>query len=485
MTRRHTRPVLLLCVLALSVAGLLGLPGGTVGAQGGITEGDLDENGGHYCTQGDFDAGRCPAPNQYFCYTQACDPNNAPSPDGDTTTTSVPDAEPPGSPGVNTTTNGARVDLTANTEPEARVDVRLEDGTQVAQGTAGADGVAFLGFDLAAGDYILLVTATDKAGNSSEPTLHSVSVAGPPPDVPGVTVRAGSADDNDTYLDLTGQPASGYKLEVRSGDSVVKEASGSLDGDGRATASALLVDGGYSFSARLRNGSGESGDSSGDFGVQIGAPPPPTMLLASEPGATPITLDIEGPKKGTASVGAALEGADPVETSIDFDSDGTATAVLEVESDGAWSVTAAGVDFQDQSSEPAVFEDVVVDTQGPLLELKSLSTPEGTFGYLVKTDVGSAVMVESDTEELRTDFVAETDETEFEVEVPTGDVSIAVTALDEFGNESFDTLSHDPDGGGGPPVLPLILGAIIIAFGVVGVLKRTEIRDWWYNRQYH
>ncbi len=484
MTRRHRQSIPLVCVVALGLASLLALPGRQVAAQGGITEGDLDGNGGHYCTQGDFDAGKCPAPDQYFCYTQACDPNNAPS-QGNETTTSLPDNEPPSMPGVNATSTGARVDLTALTEPDARIEVRLEDGTLLASGTADGGGTAILAFDMAAGDYTVLVTAIDRAGNGSEPVSYQLYVAGPPPDAPGVNIRSGSADDNDTYIDLTGQPAAGYELEIRTGDTMVQELSGNLDGNGLATARSLLVDGSYAFSTRLRNGSGDSSDAAGDFSVSIGSPPPPAMVLASDPGSTPVTLDIQGPKKGSATLTASLEGEDAVVATVEFDRDGAATAVLEIESDGAWSVSAEAVDFQDQTSDPSLFEDLVVDTQGPFLEVEMASAPEDAFGFVIKTDVGSPVTVESDTEQLRTEFVAEAEETEFEIDVPEGTHSIAVTALDEFGNESFDTLRHDSGAGGGLPVLPIILVAILIAFGVVAVTKRTEIADWWYTRQYH
>jgi hypothetical protein len=175
-----------------------------------------------------------------------------------------------------------------------------------------------------------------------------------------------------------------------------------------------------------------------------------------------------------------------MEENVDLDFEGRKTVGLEVSEDGTWEVSAVVTDFQDQASGPsALAEGVVVDTEPPSLTVAPLGAASDEFGYEVTTDVGAQVTVQSESEALVDSFVAEEERTEIRVPVAAGDHAVTVIAGDEFGNEARDVLAREVGGGGGFPLLILIIVAIIVVFGIFAFLKRDELRDWWYSRQYH
>jgi hypothetical protein len=383
--------------------------------------------------------------------------------------------------------DGQTVTVTVSSIPGHQLRVELPDGTIAATGLVDGTGIGVMTLTLGAGTYELEVITFDPAGIPTTVGTFPVTVDGPPPGAPVVEVRPGTAGDNRTVFVLTGPAGVSFDVEVLRDGASEASMDGEVGADGRGIGTTVVASGAYSYRATLSNSSGRSPEVTGNFNVELGTPGTPTLALASPAGLSPALVDATGIPGTTVVVAAELDGERVTEETV-LDRDGTGRVELELRTDGTWEVTGIATNADGESSETATLDGgLEVNRNGPTLELELISADDGVFAYRVITDEGANVRVESETDALNQEFVAEAAETEFRVDVPAGEHTISVTATDALGNTNFTTLGSSDGGGGGSnfAILGLIILGILVAFGVFGYLRRQEIIDWWNTRQYH
>lgn len=388
---------------------------------------------------------------------------------------------------VEITNEGSTVTVRVQGPPGEQVRVETTGDAIVTTGVLDGSGSAVLTFELDPGDRELEVLLFDATGNPRSLGTQTVRIAGPPPPAPTVEVQAASPGNNRTVLVITGPPEGRFRAEIaREGESHGEE-SGELDGEGKGTASFLLENGPWGYLVTVSNGGASSPAALGEFSLDVGPPTAPVLTRVSEPGQMPVVIGVAGPAGGRAVVTATHEGNE-IEEATDLDEAGAGEVELRLEGDGTWRVTAVATDHQGQDSEVGRLEgDLVLRSGGPRLELEPMSVDAGLFGFRIVTDPGTEIRIDSATEALRQSFTAEEEETEIEVEVPPGEHIIEVRAIDELGNETFDTLSSEDEPSSGFPwsTFLLLLLALLAAFGVYAFVKRQELIDWYHTRQYH
>lgn len=384
------------------------------------------------------------------------------------------------------TTEGSTVTVTVYGVPGHQVRVELEDDSIASTALINETGTTQMVFDLSPGTYELEVITFDPAGTPAPAGKYPVTIAGPPPGPPDVTVRGGSSDDNRSVMTINGPAGVSFSAEIVQEGETRSDETGTIGDDGTGQVVFLLENGSYGYVVTLANASGRSDPTTGEFTVDLGTPAPPVLELLSEPGHAPMLIGVSGPAGGRVEVKATIEGTE-VTGDADLDDDGKGEVELATREDGRWTVTAVAIDLADQRSEEGTLEGgVVIDREGPPLDVVAIDAPDGEFGFKIVTEPGAEVTIDSDTEELRQTFTAEEEETEFSIAVPGGDHQIEVTAVDEYGNETTDSLSPGGSSGGGSPiVLVLIVVGMLVALGVFAFVRRVEIMDWWNTRQYH
>ena len=175
------------------------------------------------------------------------------------------------------------------------------------------------------------VTATDDAGNESDPATVVVDASTPTPSidsirddlapVTGIIADGGSTNDLTPTIDGSGAEA-GATIEIRVGTDVIGTTTADANGDWTFQVAEALDEGTYSFTASATDALGNTSAASDPYTVIIDATAPDAPLLDAS--------------DGTTVTGTAEPGSDVM---IDLDDDGTVDATVSAGTDGSFSYT--------------------------------------------------------------------------------------------------------------------------------------------------
>ncbi len=346
---------------------------------------------------------------------------------GSNSGTVVIDTTPPALPTVDA---GNGTEITGTAEAGATVNVDVDgDGTPDFTVIADGDGNWSITPDTPLADGVIVtVTATDAAGNISNPASDTVDAAAP-------VVAFNDLTTNDTTPALTGSvddPTATVVVTINGADYTATN-----NGDGTWTladdAVAALAEGSYTATVTATDPEGNVGTNTGTVVIDTTAPAAPTVEAGN---GTEIT--------GTAEAGATVN--------VDVDGDGTPDFTVIADGDGNWSVTpdtpladgvvvtATATDEAGNISGPA---SDTVDAVAPVVTINDVTTNDTTPALTGTVDDPTATVVVTidgnnytatnngdGTWTLADDVVATLAE---------GSYPTSVTATDDAGNTDTDT----------------------------------------------
>uniref|UniRef100_UPI0036F1B67D BapA/Bap/LapF family large adhesin n=1 Tax=Alteromonas gracilis TaxID=1479524 RepID=UPI0036F1B67D len=346
---------------------------------------------------------------------------------GSNSGTVVIDTTPPAIPTVDA---GNGTEITGTAEAGVTVNVDVDgDGTPDFTVIADGDGNWSITPDTPLADGVIVtVTATDAAGNISNPASDTVDAAAP-------VVAFNDLTTNDTTPALTGSvddPTATVVVTINGADYTATN-----NGDGTWTladdAVAALAEGSYTATVTATDPEGNVGTNTGTVVIDTTAPAAPTVEAGN---GTEIT--------GTAEAGATVN--------VDVNGDGTPDFTVIADGDGNWSVTpdtpladgvvvtATATDEAGNTSGPA---SDMVDAVAPVVTISDITTNDTTPALTGTVDDPTATVVVTidgvdytatnngdGTWTLADDVVATLAE---------GSYPTSVTATDDAGNTDTDT----------------------------------------------
>ncbi|MCE7511234.1 Ig-like domain-containing protein, partial [Alloalcanivorax xenomutans] len=298
------------------------------------------------------------------------------------------------------------------------------------------------------------VTATDAAGNTSDPVTTIVdenlndttppaapTIAEVVDDVaPGTDPVLTGGSTNDTTPTLTGTAEAGSTVAIFQDGTEIGTATADGSGNWSFTPATELAEGDYSFTATATDAAGNTSDPSTAFELNVDTTAPAAPTVDPTDGTT---------LTGTAEAGSTVD--------VDVDGDGTPDYTVEADGDGNWSVTpdaplADGTEVSVTASDPAgntsdpvttIVDENLNDTTPPVVTLDAVvtndSTPELT-GTVDDPDASIVVSVGGN------DYVATNNGngtwTLADGDLPAltdGDYTVTVTGSDGAGNEGTAT----------------------------------------------
>ncbi|WOD30312.1 Ig-like domain-containing protein [Alloalcanivorax xenomutans] len=346
--------------------------------------------------------------------------------------------------------------LTGTAEAGSTVEVDINgDGTPDYTVEADADGNWSVAPDAPlAHETEVSVTATDEAGNTSDPVTTIVdenlndttppaapTIAEVVDDVaPGTDPVLTGGSTNDTTPTLTGTAEAGSTVAIFQGATEIGTATADGSGNWSFTPTTELAEGDYSFTATATDAAGNTSDPSTAFELNVDTTAPAAPTVEPTDGTT---------LTGTAEAGSTVD--------VDVDGDGTPDYTVEADGDGNWSVTpdaplADGTEVSVTASDPAgntsdpvttIVDENLNDTTPPVVTLDAVvtndSTPELT-GTVDDPDASIVVSVDGN------DYVATNNGngtwTLADGDLPAltdGDYTVTVTGSDGAGNEGTAT----------------------------------------------
>jgi len=262
------------------------------------------------------------------------------SPEG----TAYLDTVPPAPPVVTKPTEGQPTNDTTPTiegtaEPGSTVSVKDEKGNELCSPKPVADAqgnwTCTPTTPLDEGKHTIEVTATDKAGNQSDPAERSFVVDTTPPDAPVVTKPAAgqSVPTGTPEIAGTAEPDSTVTVKDENGDVLCTVTADSATGAWTCKPSTPLGEGDHTISVTATDPAGNTSPATTrKFDVDL-TPPAPAVVIT--PAAGKPTNKVEPPVTGTAEPGATVtitdKNGDPI---LGCDKPITADPVT-----GAWSCT--------------------------------------------------------------------------------------------------------------------------------------------------
>ncbi|MEN7527081.1 Ig-like domain-containing protein [Cupriavidus sp. DL-D2] len=350
-------------------------PGSTVNLYSGTTllgTGVADENGNWTIS---------PSPalvdGSYTVTAVATDPAGNTSIPGAAFTLTV-DATPPAAPTI-VTSNGTTLSGTA--EANSTIDIDLDgDGTADATVTANDDGEwTYTPLPTLGDGAVVSVTATDAAGNASEPA--TITIDGAAPDAPSIdaatddttpaTGALASGDStNDTTPLLSGTAEPGSIVEISNGSAVLGTATADEDGNWTFTPTVPLTDGVYTLTATATDAAGNTGAASPAFTLTVDTAPPDAPNVTGSNGTT---------LTGTAEANSVI--------GIDLDGDGAADATVTADNNGTWTYTplpvlpdgaVLGVTATDAAGNTSAVAAVTIDAAAPAAPVIVSATDNAT-----------------------------------------------------------------------------------------------------------
>jgi large repetitive protein len=354
------------------------------------------------------------------------DPSTAFEVTVDTTAPAAPTVEP---------TDGTILTGTAEAGSTVQVDTN-GDGTPDYTVEADADGNWSVTPDTPLADGTeVSVTATDEAGNTSDPVTTTVdenlndttppaapTIAEAVDDVaPGTDPILTGGSTNDTTPTLAGTAEAGSTVEVFQDGVSLGTVEADADGNWSFTPSTELAEGDYSFTATATDPAGNTSDPSTAFEVTVDTTAPEAPTVEPTDGTV---------LAGTAEAGSTVE--------VDTNGDGTPDYTVEADADGNWSVTpdaplADGTDVSVTARDPAG------NTSDPVTVTVDATAPEAPAITEAQDDVepGTDPILSGGSTNDTTPTLAGTAEAGSTVEVFQDGVSLGTVAADADGNWSF------------------------------------------------
>ncbi|MFT0137683.1 Ig-like domain-containing protein [Alcanivoracaceae bacterium MT1] len=354
------------------------------------------------------------------------DPSTAFEVTVDTTAPAAPTVEP---------TDGTILTGTAEAGSTVQVDTN-GDGTPDYTVEADADGNWSVAPDAPlAHETEVSVTATDAAGNTSDPVTTIVdenlndttppaapTIAEAVDDVaPGTDPILTGGSTNDTTPTLAGTAEAGSTVEVFQDGVSLGTVEADADGNWSFTPSTELAEGDYSFTATATDPAGNTSDPSTAFEVTVDTTAPEAPTVEPTDGTV---------LAGTAEAGSTVE--------VDTNGDGTPDYTVEADADGNWSVTpdaplADGTDVSVTARDPAG------NTSDPVTVTVDATAPEAPAITEAQDDVepGTDPILSGGSTNDTTPTLAGTAEAGSTVEVFQDGVSLGTVAADADGNWSF------------------------------------------------
>ena len=284
---------------------------------------------------------------------------------GSNSGTVVIDTTPPAIPTVDA---GNGTEITGTAEAGATVNVDVDgDGTPDFTVIADGDGNWSITPDTPLADGVIVtVTATDAAGNISNPASDTVDAAAP-------VVAFNDLTTNDTTPALTGSvddPTATVVVTINGADYTATN-----NGDGTWTladdAVAALAEGSYTATVTATDPVGNVGTNTGTVVIDTTAPTAPTVEAGN---GTEIT--------GTAEAGATVN--------VDVDGDGTPDFTVIADGDGNWSVT-PDTPLADGVVVTATATDEAGNTSGPVSDTVDAVAPVVTINDVTTNDTTPAL----------------------------------------------------------------------------------------------
>jgi len=284
---------------------------------------------------------------------------------GSNSGTVVIDTTPPAIPTVDA---GNGTEITGTAEAGATVNIDVDgDGTPDFTVIADGDGNWSITPDTPLADGVIVtVTATDAAGNISNPASDTVDAAAP-------VVAFNDLTTNDTTPALTGSvddPTATVVVTINGADYTATN-----NGDGTWTladdAVAALAEGSYTATVTATDPEGNVGTNTGTVVIDTTAPAAPTVEAGN---GTEIT--------GTAEAGATVN--------VDVDGDGTPDFTVIADGDGNWSVT-PDTPLADGVVVTATATDEAGNTSGPASDTVDAVAPVVTINDVTTNDTAPAL----------------------------------------------------------------------------------------------
>ncbi|SFS65119.1 Ig-like domain-containing protein [Saccharopolyspora flava] len=238
------------------------------------------------------------------------------------------DTTPPGAPTITGPGNGSLTGdstptVSGTAEPGSTVTVTDDQGNELGTTTADADGnwVVEVGQPLLDGPHTITATATDTAGNTSQPSDPvTFTVDTTPPGAPAITGPADGSAVGDNTPTITGTGEPGATVEVTVDGTVIGTTTVNNDGTWTLDVPQALVDGPHTVTATQTDLVGNASPASSEttFTLDTAVEPPviseptngsatgdstPTISGTGEPGATVTVTTADGTQLGTATVG--------------------------------------------------------------------------------------------------------------------------------------------------------------------------------------
>ena len=401
---------------------------------------------------------------------------NTSAPAGTTIDAGIVDTTPPAAPTIDATSGRT---LTGTAEAGSTVNLDL-DGNGTADTTVSAD---------AAGNWtytpllplphgtIVNVTATDIAGNTSQPATIIVDALAPSaPSIGSVTDNAApvtgtvtsGGSTNDTTPTFSGTAEAGSTVTLT--DTVIGAVLGTAVADGSGnwsfTPASALAQGTYAIQATATDAAGNvsTPGTAFDLAIDTAAPPVPTV----------------NPSNGNTLGGTA----DPLGiVNVDLNGDGTADATVTADADGNWTYTPAtpiangtvvSVIASDAAGNASSAASVTIDAAPPAAptiasaadNVPPLTVPIASGGVtndasptLTGTaEAGAIITVRNGTAELGTTTADGNGDWQFTpaADLVDGNYAITVTATDAAGNVSSPSAAFVITIDTTPPALPTV-----------------------------
>jgi hypothetical protein len=268
------------------------------------------------------------------------------------------DTTPPDAPAIDPS-DGTKISGTA--EPGSKVDLDLDgDGTSDATVDVDDSGKWSYTPETPVEDgTTVTATATDDAGNTSDPATVVVDADLPPPtpqigavaddvgantgDVPG----GGVTDDTQPEISGSGAEA-GATISIYDGDTLVGTTEADADGNWSFTPDAPLAEGEHSLTVTASDADGHTSAPSAAFAFTVDTTAPATPVINPTDGSV-----ISGTAEPGATVGLDLDGDGVSDASADVDGDGNWSYTPETPIGDGVTVSAEATDAAGNSSDPA------------------------------------------------------------------------------------------------------------------------------------
>jgi hypothetical protein len=391
----------------------------------------------------------------------------------------APDTEAPATPAVGEplVEPEGKVTVPVVAEAKSRIEI-TEDGSVVRQ--ARATGVSQnLTFQTVSGKHTYAITATDKAGNVSDPAPLEVDVDATPPRIKKFTVKPGTSKDTESSVSFVTEPKITWTVDV---DGKQVKAGTTPAGARKPVEIPLdLADGRHPVAVHLEDETGNTTDADKTLAVRI-----PDLSVQAE--LTSESTDTTQLVAVTATPGAAgvlrIPGQDP--RRFVLGRDGTAQVALDL-TDGTYQGPTVTVRDDHGRSGSTLMSEIVVDTTPPVLDVvpDEQTARDGKLAVTITADDGSTVEWKvfdaTDTEIDAGKYVSTGAEQTVASDLEKGAYTFTVTATDVFDratDKSVDlTIAADPLS---PRTIVLgALGLLLLLLALVAI----AVRLWRRRRE--